>query len=273
MKQEERNISAAFYIPFAYLYSVRLRSITKLLSWLLLYILPTAFYSSMGYTGDAWSFAIQYTLVLIATFTLYETGYIFNDTLAIRREEHPSLRLNESETAYFFAHRWSIVLTRLLIAAICLCALSPIINYQLSIINYQLSIINYQLLMLVLFALYNRWRNRYNVFLYVWLVFSRFVPFMCLSEHGAFDYILLFVSYPMLIGMERFSMPSYRWGLMGKLIPDEPSKARFRAAYYCLALVILVPYCLCSGRTLYPLTPIAILAVYRILRLLNNKSI
>ena len=66
----------------------------------------------------------------------------FNDTLAIRREEHPSLRLNESETAYFFAHRWSIVLTRLLIAAICLCALSPIINYQLSIINYQLSIIN-----------------------------------------------------------------------------------------------------------------------------------
>lgn len=127
--------------------------------------------------------------------------------------------------------------------------------------------------MCFLFALYNRWRNRYNVFLYVWLVFSRFVPFMCLAEHGAFDYILLFVSYPMLIGMERFSMPSYRWGLMGKLIPDEPSKARFRAAYYCLALVILVPYCLCSGRTLYPLTPIAILAVYRILRLLNNKSI
>ena len=266
MKQEERNISAAFYIPFAYLYSVRLRSITKLLSWLLLYILPTAFYSSMGYTGDAWSFALQYTLVLIATFTLYETGYIFNDTLAIRWEEHPSLRLNESETAYFFAHRWSIVLTRLLIAAICLCALFPIINYQLSIINYQL-------LMLVLFALYNRWRNRYNVFLYVWLVFSRFVPFMCLAGHGAFDYILLFVSYPLLIGMERFSMPSYRWGLMGKLIPDEPSKARFRAAYYCLALVILVPYCLCSGRTLYPLTPIAVLAVYRILRLLNNKSI
>ena len=266
MKQEERNISAAFYIPFAYLYSVRLRSITKLLSWLLLYILPTAFYSSMGYTGDAWSFALQYTLVLIATFTLYETGYIFNDTLAIRREEHPSLRLNESETAYFFAHRWSIVLTRLLIAAICLCALSPILNSQFSIFNYQL-------LMLVLFALYNRWRNRYNVFLYVWLVFSRFVPFMCLAEHGAFDYILLFVSYPLLIGMERFSMPSYRWGLMGKLIPDEPSKARFRAAYYCLALVILVPYCLCSGRTLYPLTPIAILAVYRILRLLNNKSI
>lgn len=258
MKQEERNISAAFYIPFAYLYSVRLRSITKLLSWLLLYILPTAFYSGLT--------TLSYLLVLFATFSLYELGYIFNDTVAVRREEHPSLRLNESETAYFFAHRWSIVLTRLLIAAICLCALSPTINYQFSIFNSQLS-------MLVLFALYNRWRNRYNVFLYVWLVFSRFVPFMCLAEHGAFDYMLLFVSYPMLIGMERFSMPSYRWGLMGKLIPDEPSKARFRAAYYCLALVILVPYCLYSGRTLYPLTPIAILAVYRILRLLNNKSI
>ena len=144
---------------------------------------------------------------------------------------------------------------------------------QFSIFNFQFSILNSQFSMCLLFALYNRWRNRYNVFLYVWLVFSRFVPFMCLAGHGAFDYILLFVSYPLLIGMERFSMPSYRWGLMGKLIPDEPSKARFRAAYYCLALVILVPYCLCSGRTLYPLTPIAVLAVYRILRLLNNKSI
>ena len=268
MKQEERNISAAFYIPFAYLYSVRLRSITKLLSWLLLYILPTAFYSSMGYTGDAWSFALQYTLVLIATFTLYETGYIFNDTLAIRREEHPSLRLTEDQTAYFFAHRWTILATRLFIAAACLGILSTV-HHTSYIVHLSLSLV----IMLVLFALYNRWRNRYNVFLYVWLVFSRFVPFMCLAEHGAFDYMLLFVSYPMLIGMERFSMPSYRWGLMGKLIPDEPSKARFRAAYYCLALVILVPYCLCSGRTLYPLTPIAILAVYRILRLLNNKSI
>ena len=168
----------------------------------------------------------------------------------------------------FFAHRWTILATRLFIAAACLGILSTV-HHTSYIVHLSLSLV----IMLVLFALYNRWRNRYNVFLYVWLVFSRFVPFMCLAGHGAFDYILLFVSYPLLIGLERFSMPSYRWGLMGKLIPDEPSKARFRAAYYCLALVILVPYCLCSGRTLYPLTPIAILAVYRILRLLNNKSI
>ena len=256
MKQEETNIKATFYIPFAYLYGVRLRSVPKLLSWLLLYILPTAFYSHLD--------VLSYTLVLFATFTLYELEYIFNDTVAVQHESQPSLRLTDTQTAYFFAHRYLIIFTRLLIAALCLALLSLLHSFTPSLLC-ALAI------MLAFFATYNRWRNRYNVFLYIWLVFSRYIPFMCLAAHSGIDYILLFVSYPLLIGLERFSMPNYRWPFMRRLIPNEEAKARFRVAYYVLALLVLVPYCYLTGLSLYALLPIGVLALYRILRLVIKK--
>lgn len=266
MRQEERNIKAAFYIPFGYLYCVRLRSIAKLLSWLLLYLLPTAFYAAVDYSGPWGLFALQYLLVLMATFTLYEAGYILNDTMAIRREEKPSMRLKEQEMAYFFAHQWAILGTRLFIAVACLCTLYFVhpISY---IVHCTLSII----LMCILFALYNRWRNRYNVFLYIWLVFSRYIPFMLLDEHGWMVYLLLFLSYPLLIGLERFSMPSYRWPIARTLIPNERSKARFRALYYIVLLMALVPLMYYMNQPFWWLSPIAVLAVYRILRWITNK--
>ena len=261
MKQEETNIKAAFYIPFAYLYCVRLRSIAKFLSWLLLYILPTAFYASVS--------PVPYILVLFATFSLYELGYIFNDAVAVRRETNPSLRLTDTQITYFLTHRWAIILTRVLIAALCLYLLS-FVHCTLYIVHCTLSLA----LMCLLFALYNRWRNRYNVILYVWLVFSRYLPFMCLAPHSISIYVLLFVSYPLLIGLERFSMPAYRWPFMRPLIPNEEAKALFRVAYYLIILLLLVPYCYYTGTSFYFLAPIIILALYRILRLIiDNKQL
>lgn len=227
------------------------------MSWLLLYLLPTAFYAAVD--------VVPYTLVLLATFSLYELGYIFNDTVAVRRETQPSLRLSEKETRYFFAHRRHIIGTRVLTAAVCLCTLYALYETPYTLL-YALA------LMVVLFAIYNQWRNRYNVFLYIWLVCSRYLPFMCLSEHSLREYILLFVSYPLLIGIERFSMPSYRWPLIRRLIPTESSKALFRAAYYVTVLLILVPYCYYTDIPLYELTPIGILALYRIVRLFIKEK-
>ena len=258
MTPTETNIKTAFYIPFGYLYCVRLRSVAKLFSWLLLYILPTAFYAAVGYNGTPASFILDYTFVLLATFTLYELGYILNDTLAIRRENNPSKRLSENEINYFFTHKWSIIITRVLIAILCLFALS----FRLAILPVGIAILT----MCGLFAIYNRWRNKYNVFLYIWLVFSRYMPFMLLCEHGVTEYLLLFLSYPLLIGIERFSMPAYRWPLMKRIMPDEPSKARFRAGYYTVVLIATSAALYLTEQPLVLLIPIGILWVYRVLR-------
>lgn len=240
------------------MYCIRLRSVTKLLSWLLLYILPTAFYAAIGYNGTPASYVLLYMLVLLATFTLYELGYIFNDTFAIRRESKPSKRLNKNELNYFFSHKWHIIATRVGIAFLCLFMLS----FYISILPISIALIT----MCGLFGIYNRWRNKYNVFLYVWLVFSRYLPFMLLCEHSWRDYLLLFLSYPLLIGIERFSMPTYRWPLMRKLIPDETSKARFRMWYYAIALILISAALYYAGQPLVLLIPFGILFLYRFIR-------
>lgn len=197
-------------------------------------------------------------LVLLATFTLYELGYIFNDTFAIRRESKPSKRLNKNELNYFFSHKWHIIATRVGIAFLCLFMLS----FYISILPISIALIT----MCGLFGIYNRWRNKYNVFLYVWLVFSRYLPFMLLCEHSWRDYLLLFLSYPLLIGIERFSMPTYRWPLMRKLIPDETSKARFRMWYYAIALITTSAALFATEQPLVLLIPFGILFLYRFIR-------
>ena len=121
-------------------------------------------------------------------------------------------------------------------------------------------------IMCLLFALYNRWRNRYNVFLYGWLVFSRYLPFMMLEHHAWWLYALLFVSYPLLIGLERFSMPAYRWPLMRILIPNEESKTLFRAIYYTVLLCLLLPLWWWEKQDFLFLLPIGILWLYRVSR-------
>lgn len=66
-------------------------------------------------------------------------------------------------------------------------------------------------------------------------------------------------------------MPSYRWPIARTLIPDEASKARFRALYYIVLLMALVPLMYYMNQPLWWLSPIAVLAVYRILRWITNK--
>lgn len=220
--------------------------------------MPTAFYSAVSYSGPWSVFAINYLLILIATFSLYESGYIYNDTFSIRHEQQPAIRLYESNFAHF--GRWSAVIfgIRVLYS---LSALGMLywLNGTVRCGYVALSIA----VMTLCFAIYNRWRNRYNVWFYPLLVCSRYVPFMLLYDTGMMPYILLFVSFPLLNAMERFSMPRFRWPLMKRLIPTEESKTLFRAVYYAAVLIIACLFIHAKGYDYIVLTPILILCLYR----------
>ena len=270
MRQEETNIrpryaqshipNTVFYIPFGYYYAVRLGTIPKLLSWLLIYVMPTAFYAAIGYSGAPALFACNYLLILIATFSLYECGYIVNDTISIRHEEQPAIRLYDYNFVYFERKKYYIFGARILISLAALFALYALTEDMIMVIRTGTALIT----MSILFAIYNRWRSRYNVWLYPFLVCSRYVPLMLLSPHPWEVWLLLFLSFPLLNALERFSMPRYRWPLMKKLIPTEESKTLFRVAYYCLLSLIATSFFLLKGESLLWLTPIYILCAYRI---------
>ena len=249
-----------FYIPFAYYYVVRLGTLPKLLSWMLIYLMPTAFYSAVGYSGPWPLFALSYLLVLLATFSLYECGYIINDAVSIRREEQPAIRLYDRNLSHFARWQACILGARLLYALTALLCLYLLCRDTAVICHIGLAL----LAMCLLFALYNRCRSRNNVWLYPLLVCSRYLPFLLLFPHPGTIYLLLFLSFPLLNALERFSMPRYRWPLMRTLIPDEPSKTRFRVAYYILLVLITTPLILLTEHSWEWLLPIYILCAYRI---------
>ena len=220
--------NAVFYIPFTYYYVVRLGTFPKLLSWLLIYIMPTAFYSAFTYSGTPWPFIGNYLLTLIAAFSLYELGYIANDTVAIRYEEQPAIRLYPHNFAHVDKYRIWIYLLRICYAVAAMLFI-PSLACQIAI-----------LAILPIFALYNRWRSHYNVLLYPFLVFSRYLPFMLIYDFDWLATLMLFLSFPLLNWLERFSMPRHRFPFMRILIPTEDSKTAFRVWYYALILALCV---------------------------------
>jgi len=252
--------NVVFYIPFFYYYVVRLGTFPKLLSWMLIYILPTAFYSAAGYDGTTAHFATNYILILIATFSLYELGYIFNDTVSIRYEEQPSVRLYEHNFRHFSQRKGWIIGIRIFIS---LCSLFMLFAYNAYTPNIWLVALSIAV-MCGLFAVYNTWRSHNNVWLYPLLVFSRYIPFMLIYQHDWLSYLLLFLSFPFLNALERFSMPRYRWKLMRKCIPDEGSKTLFRVIYYFVVLLVLVPAVYFNGLPWTLLIPFFLLGTYRL---------
>lgn len=251
-----------FYIPFAYYYRVRLGTPAKLLSWGLIYLFPTAFYACLAAGEVSLAILYNYILLLLAVFTLYETGYIYNDTFATRRETAPSIRLYPYNLQYFYAHYRTIIAVRIMLVIcvlVILLCLHPTPLWWLTCFSV--------LLIAPIFYTYNRIRNRYNVFLYPLLVFSRYIPFVIpYLNSNNIQYIgWLFLSFPLLNALERFSMPRYRYPLIRCLIPNEEAKSLFRAVYYVLVCLIATSVLLVSHSSFFPLIPIYVLGIYRLL--------
>ena len=86
---------------------------------------------------------------------------------------------------------------------------------------------------------------------------------MLLVPHPWEVWLLLFLSFPLLNALERFSMPRYRWPLIKQLIPSEDSKTLFRAVYYSVVLLLTFLLVQAKGYTYIVLIPIMILCLYR----------
>lgn len=226
MYASEKIDNWVFYVPLAYYYQVRLGTLPKLAGWMMIYILPTAYYTQL----PAWG----YLLMLLSLFTIYELGYILNDTEAIHREAKPSLHLYPENIKYYEAHKPAIWATRIAIGL-------PFLP------------------VLLLFMFYNYVRNpKFSPLVYPLLVCSRYLPFV-LYPWNAERTMLLILSFPLINAIERFSMPKYRAPIARTIFPDENSKTYIRALYYILLSCTL----LLAGYTWLQILPILILSVYR----------
>lgn len=263
-----------FYIPFSYYYVVRLGTLPKLLSWMLIYLFPVSYYAFLTYNGDILPFIINMVLILISTFSLYELGYIFNDTITTKQEQYPTIRLYPENLQHFEHYRWWITLCHIfysILAIICLLLFNnaPFANIPPQHLTYTLLSI---VAIFPIFSLYNHWRSHYNVLLYPILVFSRYLPFVLLYEINWLVILFLFITFPMINMIERFSMPRYRFSGIRTLIPNENTKTLFRVAYYTITLIITSILYLLNIISLQLIIPIIILFIYRLLIYFITKN-
>ena len=252
--------NGVFYIPFAYYAVVRAGTLPKMLSWLLIYVMPTFAYGEFAANGVTISYCINYLLLLISVFCIYETGYIHNDTFAIRKETQPALRLYDENMEHFFAH-WKLIFgLRMLYAAI---ALGVFLWYNHFSTEAVITVFCV-LLIIPVFLIYNAWRNPYNAFFYPILVFSRYLPFLLPYRPEWHIVLLLFLSFPFCNMLERFSMPRHRFSVMRVFIPTEESKTLFRVVYYLVVMAGLLGCYLWREYDTLLLIPISILFFYRL---------
>lgn len=251
-----------FYLPFVYLYKVRLHTPGKLLSWLLVYPALVFAYILLAVGTFTWSLVGMFALQLIGIFSLYEFGYIHNDSVAVLNESNPTLRLSEQEQNFCTSQLYSILAVRMLLCIGCqavLIASHP--NDILWWVSASLSV-----LVIPIFLMYNYWRSRSNVFAYAVLVCARYIPLLLpyLNNSNLRFAELLLISYPLLIAIERFSIRRYRYPIIRQIIRTEEDKTWFRVAYYLLVSALLTALYNIKGLPYVELTPIYILSLYRL---------
>ena len=102
----------------------------------------------------------------LAIYSVYELGYIENDTMTIRSEHEPTIRLSQTQMAYVDQHWYQIVVIRVLVATLLLAAShgAPGFNW------FALAL----LCLIPTFMFYNRIRGRANALLHPLLVGIRF---------------------------------------------------------------------------------------------------
>lgn len=257
-----------FYIPCAYLHRVRLGSTHgRILSWWFLLIVPTMGYGLLMLPALSWSAIGSYMLLLMAVVPYYELGYMYNDTFTTRREANPTRRLSNEQTSYFYQHVAAIVGCRMLWVFGMLGLYGMLSSWS----SLSLVTMGAVLLLQVIFAIYNRIRGLAAVCFYPVLISWRYLVFLLPcggSEHFALGVGLCLLAYPLEISIERFSMPRKRYGIMAVILSSEAAKTGFRAYYYAVIGLLLLP--LWIHLPIFGL-PILAIALYRWLRLFAAK--
>lgn len=250
-----------FFVPMHYNFSIRLQRYDKVLSWLFINIFPTFFYALCSVEQLTMRHVLAVTLLWLGVFFLYEFGYIYNDVYAVAYEKTPTLRLNSKQVLFAKKHIWAICIVRFFIFVVCLCGL-----WWLFPTHNVLMTIGLACVCPLLFYIYNRWRNTKNIWIYCWLVASRFIPFACLftSADRGLLMLLIVIVYPLPISIERFSMSRYGFRLMMRLIPDMKAQALFRIGYYVVVSMVLTIFMSVTCEQFLYLVPLYVFAIYRL---------
>lgn len=182
-------MNTLFFIPLWYTYATRLRTVPRAISLFIIYFIPVGilFYFQQPENVASFRFWLSAVLAILGVYTVYEMGYIQNDTETIKLEKHPTMRLSSQQLEFYIIHHTAIYLFRILL----ICIISTI----LYILTGLLSIICYLGGLAIIwgvYQIYNRTRGDITMLLYFLLVSLRYiVPLLLFPECLSWNIVIL----------------------------------------------------------------------------------
>ena len=247
--------NAHFYLPVLYFFHTRVTSGAARASWCLIYLVPLSLTLSVFSPDASWHAFVLLLSGCLAIYSVYELGYIENDTMTIRSEHKPTIRLSQTQMAYVDQHWYQIVVIRVLVASLLLAASygAPGFNW------FALAL----LCLIPTFTFYNRIRGRANALLHPLLVGIRFCAPLILLKPEPEILLFGFLLFPLLNSLERAAEARYQLpGLQAIWLTNQVSG---RWSYYGILLAGLLVAWQLSGISLWLLLPVAYMLVYRVL--------
>ena len=217
-----------FYLPFTYFYFTRLKTPSKGFGWFFSYVIPIVIGTNC-ISVDQLSLVI---ILIVAIYTVYEYGYIYNDSFTIKKETNPTLRLENDQIQYARQNITKILVLRSFSSIFLHC----IISLQYSIIP---------ILILIVYYLYNSCRSRLNLLLHFFLVTLRFCSIFLITS-GFVPFLFSILLFPSLNLVERMSESRFSFG---GFIKRRSNIIEYRVYYY--SLLVIVFYFLDAPKSLF----------------------
>jgi hypothetical protein len=222
-------------IPLWYTFTTRFKSIPDKISWILIYFIPVILIS---YFYSPFSFFYSLFLLIfpiLATYSLYEIGYIENDIQTTKVESHPTFRLPKSIHVLLDQNYNSIqkikYLCTLFLFGIC---------FYINFLGFQ---VNFLLLFIGLvftravFFFHNHVRNRWNILSFALLSFLKYaVPSLFLTSSMLIQSIgIILLMFTIIRTLEHATKPKYKLTMLQKVIGNHDL---FRSYYYSFLLLL-----------------------------------
>ncbi len=225
------NRRRIFFVPLAYLFATRLQGRLGVLSWVCIYPVPILLSVTLFGHGQLESSSVLAVLLaMLATYGLYELGYMDNDVVTVRREAAPTHRLSSTEQG-FYEERYAVIVgLRLLFVGVC--ALGVVLLVQANSAGEYLFLGGLAVIAIA-FQIYNGTRGRINLPLQLVLVSARFcLPGAVAIYWGHVSYLLvMLLCFPLPNLLERSGEPRYRLVFLTML---HTHRHGFRVVYYLL---------------------------------------
>lgn len=224
------------YVTLMYTVKTRLPTLPRFISWLIIYLIPVSLsYLYFSPVLPNTSLLFKSLLGILLIYTLYEIGYIYNDTETVKNEVNPTMRLSAQSLKHYEKYKKFIYLSKFITA----CFLSLAIYFLYGANNF----IIVAWFIIPLYIIYNLVRSRVNLPIHFLLVCVRFCSPLLLftNQIPIVSFIMMVTIFPIINTLERCAEKRFNLPKLQKNSLLNRKNGRYK--YYGMLCLLAIGLC------------------------------